>query len=296
MVLLAVIAPFAAVTSAVASASPGTGQAPGTGPGQASGTGPGQAPGTGPGTEPPGPAATPSRTGTTTLCRKYQHLATSGAVAIRNDWWSVSRMCIVNKGDGPNFTVTRVGKDYSPGLTYAFPNVFSGWEWGVRSRGTRLPRRVDRVADPVTSWYTAGSLSRGTVGNRAYDIWFTEGRKTNGQARGTELMIWLDANTGIGPHQDVRVDGRVWEIATWTAEYNHRSWHYVQFRLPPGHTTLHVRNLALEPFVRLTERYRLLSSHWWWESTQAGFEIWRGGLGLRTTYFSFRFRLARAAR
>ena len=273
-VLLAAIAPFAVPTMAAASAGPATIQDGGTSPGA----------------EPPGPAVKPSRHKTTTLCRKDEHMAT-GRTAIRNDQWAARSICLVNKGDGPNFRVTRAVSGYSPGEPYAFPNIFSGWEWGARSPGTRLPQQVDKVLDPVTTWDSDGSLSHGTVANRSFDIWFTQGRKTNGQAAGTELMIWLDSNTGISRHESVRIDGRVWELAVWTAHHNARDWHYVQYRLPPGHTTGHIRNLALEPFIRATERFDLLSSKWWWESTQAGFEIWRGGNGLGTSYFSFTFHL-----
>jgi cellulose 1,4-beta-cellobiosidase len=274
-VLLAAIAPLAAPAMATASAGPVTIQDGGTSPGG----------------EPPGPAATPSRHhATTTLCRKDEHMAT-GSAAIRNDAWAARRICLVNRKDGPNFTVTRAQSGYSPGEPYAFPNIFSGWEWGARSPGTRLPQQVSKVLDPVTSWYSTGSFRRGTVANRAFDIWFTQGRKTTGQAAGTELMIWLDSNTGIGRHEYVRIDGRIWELAVWTAFHNDRDWHYVQYRLPPGRTTWHVRNLALEPFIRATERFDLLNSRWWWESTQAGFEIWRGGNGLGTSYFSFTFHL-----
>jgi hypothetical protein len=51
-----------------------------------------------------------------------------------------------------------------------------------------------------------------------------------------------------------------------------------------------VRNLNVLAFVRVAEGYGFIQPRWWLTSMEAGFEIWRGGVGLGTRSFSVRVR------
>jgi hypothetical protein len=46
-----------------------------------------------------------------------------------------------------------------------------------------------------------------------------------------------------------------------------------------------VKGLWLNPFFRIAEARGWLKSSWYWTGIDAGFELWKGGRGLRVTDF-----------
>src|SRR5581483_4801243 len=94
-------------------------------------------------------------------------------------------------------------------------------------------------------------------------------------------------------HKRVRVDGRTWQLSHWRATdrslgrpYDGIKWNYIQFRLV--HPRWKVNNIDLRKFVGVAVRRGLVRPQWWIENVEAGFEIWKGGVGLATTKFSVR--------
>ena len=84
----------------------------------------------------------------------------------------------------------------------------------------------------------------------------------------------------------VPVHGVRYHLAHWVASHRGRRWTYVQFnRVRP---TSEVRHLSVRQFIRVAEQHGLVKRHWWLSSVEAGFEIWRGGVGLKTKTFSVR--------
>jgi hypothetical protein len=223
---------------------------------------------------------------TTVLCKHDQHIiAKSSAgvrVIVRNDNYGRQAECLRNHNDGSNFTVTKSAAtgQYEP---VAYPNVFIGCLWGLCTPKSGLPRRVDRVRSLVTSWSTvqrpAGHWSAG------YDIWFNHTRTTTGQNNGAELMIWLNSRGIAASHWPlVTVDHVRWRLAHWVAGgRSGQSWNYIQFRRVRPATA--VRHLNVRPFIWAAEHAGLINQHWWLTSVEAGFEIWKGGIGLGTKSF-----------
>jgi hypothetical protein len=47
-----------------------------------------------------------------------------------------------------------------------------------------------------------------------------------------------------------------------------------------------VKHLWLNPFFRVAESHGWLKPSWYWTGIDAGFELWKGGQGLRVSYFN----------
>jgi len=225
---------------------------------------------------------------TVRLCRPYQHVAAFGAdgagLVVRNDNYGGRRECLANVNRWANFTVISSQARRTGDEPAAFPDIFYGCSWGVCSPGTKLPKRLSRLRNPVTSWYTAGH-PRGRW-DAAYDIWFAKQRHMSGQDRGAEIMLWLRTG-GLGRpgSRGLVIDRRHWEVEHWTTTdpVSGRRWPLIIFRMV--HPRGFVRHLALMPFFRRAESLGLLQRSWWLTAIEAGFEVWRGGAGLRTTSF-----------
>jgi hypothetical protein len=227
----------------------------------------------------------------TTLCGSRAHAAVTaqdgGHYLVKNDNYGGRPECISNRGLRPNFTVTRSAADsYGPEVE-AFPFVLYGCSWGLCTTGARLPAPLRALRTASATWYTAGQAARGRW-NAAFDIWFGRHRSAaRGQATGAELMIWLGAHDYPAGHAKIiRVDHRRWYVVHWVTSHDGKRWTYIQIRAVRRLT--HVRHLALLPVIRRVERLGLVSRRWWLVNIEAGFEIWHGGQGLRTTSFSTR--------
>jgi Glycosyl hydrolase family 12 len=167
----------------------------------------------------------------------------------------------------------------------AFPFVLYGCSWGLCTAGSRLPAPLTSLRRASATWRTAGRTARGRW-NTAFDIWFGRSRAAaSGQATGAELMIWLNARDYPAlPAKVIRVDHRRWYVLHWVTSHDGAHWTYIQVRAVRPVTR--VRRLALLPVFRRVERLGLVSRRWWLLNIEAGFEIWHGGTGLRTTSFS----------
>jgi cellulose 1,4-beta-cellobiosidase len=136
--------------------------------------------------------------------------------------------------------------------------------------------------------------------NTSYDLWFGKRRMTQGHADAVELMIWLNhrgACCVLRRNAPIVTIGGVRYYYQWWRPYDRGSklsWNYLQFRRVVQ--TTQVTNLNLKSFVtfgeqahpRLRQPKPLISTRWWLENVNAGYEIWNGGVGLRTTSFSAR--------
>ncbi len=223
------------------------------------------------------------------LCRPFQHLTTAAGrgprYVVRNDTFGHRSECLVNVDDLPDFRISKSGAHGNPAEPVAYPNIFLGCSWGVCSPRSGLPRRVDRIRTLVTSWSTVQSASGHW--SAGYDIWLDRRRSTSGQSGGAELMIWLNSR-GFPPNAwpVVTVGGRRYHLAHWVAARHGKRWNYIQFRMV--RSAKRVRNLDVLPFIKAAERAGLVRRSWWMVSVEAGFEIWRGGVGLATRWFTVR--------
>ena len=135
--------------------------------------------------------------------------------------------------------------------------------------------------------------------NTSYDLWFGKRSMTQGHADGAELMVWLNHRGGccilFNGAPIVRINGVRYYFQFWHPSdpgLPGVSWNYIQFRRVVQ--TTHVTNLNLKPFIEYAEQTHrsqgqprpLVSPQWWLENLDGGFEIWSGGVGLRTTSFT----------
>jgi Glycosyl hydrolase family 12 len=228
---------------------------------------------------------------TSTLCRSYQHMVVqrgSSHYVVRNDNFGHTPECLTNRNGSPNFAVASSRAHAKGGPEpVAFPNIFAGCSWGVCSPHTRLPLRISKIKSLLTTWHTK-MPSKGSWG-AGYDIWFDRKRVTSGQSGGAELMIWLNSRGfGVSSWPVVTVDHQKWHLEHWVTEGHGKKWNYIQFRRV--HATKKVTNLNVRAFIAAAERKGLIRNSWWLTSVEAGFEIWRGGVGLSTKSFAVRVR------
>lgn len=222
-----------------------------------------------------------------TICKQRGHVqvtsAAGGHYVVKNDNYGGRRECLRIEGGRPDFTVTASRANGRGSHVMAYPFVLYGCSWGLCTKGSPLPLLVRRVHHARVSW----SFSRHARGqwNAAFDIWFGRNRSAaRGQARGTELMIWLnDRGYPAARASAIRVDHRRWYVTHWRTSHGGRHWTYVQVRLARRVTGVH--GLALLPIIRRVERMHLIRPRWWLLNIEAGFEIWHGGRGLATRSF-----------
>lgn len=240
-----------------------------------------------------GLAASPAAASGTavTLCENRGHriVYSSGrAYVVRNAYWEGNRaMCIRNYGGRPDFTVTSPPGADPRGSVSAYPDIFRGCLWNICSPDAGIPIRLSNIRRLSSTWHTRQPASGSW--NAAYDLWLGKRRMVTGQADGAELMIWLNRHgkcCALARNSSmVRVDGYRFRLTHWRHHSRQFgvSWNYVQFRLV--HPRRRVDHLRLQPFITRAIKRGLVRSSWWLENVTAGFEIWRGGTGLRTTDF-----------
>jgi Glycosyl hydrolase family 12 len=224
---------------------------------------------------------------TVTICKQRAHVEVTSAggrhYLVKNDNYGGRRECLRVAGGRPSFTVTASRANGRGSNVMAYPFVLYGCSWGLCTKGSRLPMRVSQVHRARASWSFSGH-ARGRW-NAAFDIWFGRHRSAaRGQARGAELMIWLNSRGYPAVRASaIRVDHRRWYVTHWRTSHAGRHWTYIQVRA--ARSASGVRGLALMPIIRRVERMHLIKRRWWLLNVEAGFEIWHGGRGLATRSF-----------
>jgi cellulose 1,4-beta-cellobiosidase len=214
-------------------------------------------------------------------CREYGS-AREGRYTVRDDYWR-GHVCVTARRSG--FTVTRAKFPANPSPTYAFPNIFTGCEWGVCTPSSGLPARVAALRKPQVTVRTSGNPAGGW--SAAVETWFSKHRLVSGQANQAELMVWLRARWYHASHVVVRLGGVRYYVAHWIANHGTgTTWNYIQFRRVGPVTG--VTGLKLEPFIRYAIRHGWIKRSSWIDNVEAGFELRAGGRGLAVTRFAAR--------
>lgn len=224
-----------------------------------------------------------------TLCDRGEHLAVAtqfGDYVLKNNDFhpSTAPTCVTHDGTGPNFVVSKSDANSRSDESDAYPNLYSGCSWAVCSKDSALPARVSALRNPWASWYT--TLGAGGRWDANLDIWLSRTAQERGQVTGAELMIWMSTRRFGTTSATTRIDGIRWHLAYWRTRSLSQpgvTWPLIIFRAVRPRTSLH--RLALLPFFRRLQRLHLIHRGYWVDSIHAGFEIWRGGTGLRTRWF-----------
>jgi hypothetical protein len=213
------------------------------------------------------------------------------SLVIRNDVFGADHECLVAFARTGDFVVWKSTAATTGNEAVAFPSVFYGCVWATCSTGSKLPEPVTRAMRLRTSWTTQAGRPAGKW-NTAYDMWFFLHRHPSGQANGAELMIWLSTTFPTPPktRQVVRIGVSRYWFQHWRVcrviRGQRHCWNYIQFRRLRAAWS--VRGLKLGPFIAFCERRHLIRASWWLANVEAGWEIWDGGIGLRTTSFNVR--------
>jgi hypothetical protein len=221
-------------------------------------------------------------------CRHDMHANVANDMDVRNN--GGQPMCMGSPNWGDDFTV------YLSSVTRSwanFPNIFSGCEMDgnlpqLCTYGHATPVRVSSIRSDTSSvrYYYP---QRGFAGNAAYDIWFNKsGGRPQGRDNGAEIMIWLGSHgiDGPGHNRPVKIDGIWWDYTTWNAGQPGHTWHYIRYYRMSGWTPHSMATLNLIPFFNDAEHTGRLSSSWYLTGTEFGFEVCRGGSGLKVANFT----------
>lgn len=202
-----------------------------------------------------------------------------------------AKMCLTVVRHGrPAFRVS-TSQARSPGYpVQAYPYIQYGCYWGWCTPGSNLPVRITNIKSATSAWYTREHAS-GTW-NAGYDLWLNSRPLAGGHANRAEVMIWLHAtfpHYKIGRSGDTRklkILGTWFYVSHWRTGTNviPGGWEYVQFRL--AHSSWHAKKMHIGAILDTAVRRHLISKWWYLQGILAGDEIWSGGTGLRTTWFS----------
>lgn len=216
------------------------------------------------------------------LCGRYQTTTVKGSryVVQNNVWGATTKQCLDVGADG-SFRVTGT-THRNVGTAAAFPSTYTGCHWGNCTRATALPVRVDTIRSARSSWRT--STGAAGIWNATYDIWFHTSMDVNRSPDGAEVMIWLDYATGANPGGTVVARNVRIADAEWDVWYLDSSWNYVAY--VRSTRTSSTRNLDLRAFMADAATRGYLKPSWYLSGIEAGFEIWQGGMGLKSKSFS----------
>lgn len=179
------------------------------------------------------------------------------------------------------------------GAPVGYPSVFIGANSSKQTENSNLPKQVSSIASLPTNWVwsDAGTLADRNANsyNASYDVWFStnpSGEPEGSHPSGAFLMVWyhkpFDAQP-IGSIRDpaVTITG---VPGTWDV------WIGTNVGTPvisyTATETISSMDFDLNAFIRdAVSRGGTVQDSHYLTNVFAGFEIWRGGVGLETTSF-----------
>ncbi len=219
----------------------------------------------------------------TTLCGPNESISVNNKqyVVMNNVWGASTPQCISVEGQA--FDVTRAEHMNSlNGAPASYPAIYQGCHFGDCTNNSGLPIQVSNLKTATSSWST---VQGNGVFNTAYDIWFHQTSNVSGTPNGAELMIWLNSKGQIWPAGSriatVTISGASWEVYTTRMS----GWNYIAYRRVQ-HTTS-VSGLDVAAFIRDATSRGSIQPSWYLSGVEAGFEIWQGGAGNKSSGFSF---------
>jgi hypothetical protein len=213
-----------------------------------------------------------------------------------NDWGVSSASQTITYGPGAKFKVTTQNGTGASGAPASYPDIFVGAHSNLSTASSGLPLAVSSITATgvSTSWtYDDSSVASGSSYNAAYDVWFSTssgGDPTTGAPSGGYLMVWYykpSDNQPVGAtiqNGTATINGKqfnIWygtnngkPVVSYVAQQKMNSWTY-----PLG---AFIQDASTRTCSGST---KCISSSWYLTNVFAGFEIWKGGVGLATTDF-----------
>jgi hypothetical protein len=222
-------------------------------------------------------------------CERFGTIAVANGAYIvqNNEWSSTARACIASDRSA-SFTVTtsEIGDritGMAEGLPGSFASLYQGCHWGTCTAVNPFPIQVAVLKSEIANWNV--TLAPG-LWDQTFDLWFATKRSLPDAPDGAELMVILRAAPGQGyPGKrvgNVKIHGKRYDI--WFASPPQTKVNYVAYVSTKPQTN--VSNFDLRQFIRDAVLRGYIDAWWYQLDVEAGFEIWKGGAGLKTNAFS----------
>jgi len=213
-----------------------------------------------------------------------------GTYLVQNNFWNPPKnpgdQCIDITDNGFKITA-QPNSQPTNGPPLSYPSIYLGCHYTHCSPGTILPRKVKLISSASSSVnYTY--VSNATF-DASYDIWLDSREKPDPtKPLETEIMIWLKAQGSIQPissppHMSIgtkNIAGHDWQV--WLGP-NPPTKNVISYVAPVG-----IPGIGFEvmDFVRdVRDRLMIIKDDHYLHSIQAGFEPWKGGVGLAVNSF-----------
>ncbi|MBN1695894.1 MAG: hypothetical protein JW881_00150 [Spirochaetales bacterium] len=211
------------------------------------------------------------------ICEKYGTVDAGEYIIQNNCWGSDARQCISTSGTG--FTVTV--SEHNQGNVASYPSIFKGCHWDMCTSGwTSI--RVGSLSRATMNWSVSTEGVEG-VYDVAAEIWFSPNLDcSEGYDGGAELMIWLDAKGGIVPAGSKVGDYGPYEVWHGSMSDGVNTWTYIcYYRIARTSADLDLMGFIADSMSR-----GWISSSDYFHDIEAGFELMKGGVGLKSNSFS----------
>ena len=214
---------------------------------------------------------------------------------IQNNVWGDNTTQHIDYSGTTYEIVMQTGSNVSSGPSamgpVSYPSVFIGSNYDRATTGSNLPIQISAIKSVKTAWSIDMQGVGGTY-NASYDVWFSTGAGGDPEApSGGYLMVWYYKPPDAQPIGSILNDGHgvtvpgvagswdVW-IGPNTGNNNRPVISYV--------VTQPISDLEfdLNAFIQdALKRPGALDASWYLSNVFAGFEIWSGGVGLKTKAF-----------
>lgn len=205
---------------------------------------------------------------------------------VQNNVWSGNAASQTINANGVSFEVTaQSNNNPTDGAPASFPSSFIGSNFGRTTSGSNLPRQVSALTSVQTGWrWSGGSGSF----NAAYDVWFSTGAGGDPQnPSGAYLMVWFAAEGGPVPLGTIRgtvsIGGRSWQV--WHCGEGCQNGVNVISYIPTSGSISEWSFDLLDFIANARDQFSVIQNSWYLTNVFAGFEIWSGGVGLRSENF-----------
>lgn len=189
----------------------------------------------------------------------------------------------INDIDDDFSMINSIHSKSTNGAPAAYSFIGKGCHWGNCTNKSGMPIAVGNILNARSSWRTVQPTTG--IYNVSYDLWFNRSNYAGGQADGAELMIWLAYKGAIQPISQKIITGAILDGTKWDI------WFGLNGRLPvisyvKQLPVSSVNNLNFKAFLDDAIARNKITSSWYLIGVEAGFEVWQGGNGLKSTAYS----------